>query len=108
MPDRVVPARPPGGPGSPLRPEDQASVSAQPRRALGPLLVAVAVVVAVAGWLPLHGHGNLIGFVGSPIAMAAAAYACQRIGATVMLARPVRAFWRQMGHASVILVVAGI
>jgi len=89
MPERVVPARPRGAAG-------------------GPLLVAVATVVAVVCWLLLRGHGTLTtGFAGSPIAVAAAAYACHRIGSMVVLARPVRAFWRQMAHASIILFLAG-
>ncbi|MCU7722646.1 EAL domain-containing protein [Actinoplanes sp. KI2] len=82
---------------------------AQPRGALWPLLVAVAVVLAELCWLPFRGHSSLmIGLAGSPIALAAAAYTCGQIGSAVMVARPVRAFWRQMAHASVILFLAGV
>ena len=89
MPDRVVPARPRFA-------------------AVGPLLVAIAVVAAVTGWLLVRGRGSLmVGYAGSPIAMAAAAWACHQIGSMVVVSRPVRAFWRQMAHASIILVLAG-
>ncbi|WP_030435732.1 putative bifunctional diguanylate cyclase/phosphodiesterase [Actinoplanes subtropicus] len=89
MPERVVPARPRFG-------------------GVGPLLVAVAVVVAVTFWLFVRGGGPLVVcYVGAPVAMAAAARACQRIGSKVVVARPVRSFWRQLSHASIVLVLAG-
>ncbi|WP_433290699.1 putative bifunctional diguanylate cyclase/phosphodiesterase [Actinoplanes sp. CA-030573] len=93
MPDRVVPAARPRGTGS----------------GLGPLLIAAACLAAVAGWLLLGQPGGLYpGYTGGPIAIAAAIYACQRIGSSIMVPRPVRAFWRQLSHASILLLAGAV
>src|SRR3982750_4149333 len=71
-----------------------------------PLLVAAVATLVSAGWLVVRDPPDVvIGYVGSPIAMAAAAYSLQRLGAMVVLPRVVRGFWRQLGHASAILLI---
>jgi diguanylate cyclase (GGDEF)-like protein len=76
---------------------------------LGLVVVAVAAVVAVAVWLAVRGSGPLIvGYLTAPVAMTAAWYACQRIASQVKLSRPVRAFWRQISHASILLLIAAV
>ncbi len=71
---------------------------------LTPLLVSAIATLAVAVWLAVRDPQDVVlGYVGSPIAMVAAAWSLQRIGAMVVLPRVVRAFWRQLGHAAVIL-----
>ena len=83
--------------------------AARPQRGagLGLLIVAVACVAAVAGWLMARGSGSSMvpGYLGAPVAMAVSFYACQRIGSQVKLARPVRAFWRQLSHASILVLL---
>ena len=70
---------------------------AQKQAKPGPLPLAVAVL-AVAGvllWLLVRdGDAVRPGFAGGPVAMVAAFFACRRIGAMVVVARPVRSFWR--------------
>ncbi|GAB2603093.1 hypothetical protein Aab01nite_84930 [Paractinoplanes abujensis] len=74
---------------------------------LAPLLLAAAATVAVAVWLAVREpHAVALGYVGGPVAMAGAAWSLQRIGAMVMLPRVMRAFWRQLGHAAIILVLS--
>ena len=74
---------------------------------LAPLLVATVVTLAVAVWLVVRDPRDVVlGYLGSPVAMLAAAWSLQRLGATVVLPRPVRAFWRQLGHAAAILLVS--
>ncbi|MGK5681713.1 putative bifunctional diguanylate cyclase/phosphodiesterase [Actinoplanes sp. URMC 104] len=86
------------------------SVGPAARRAGGgltPLLVATAATLAVAVWLVARDpHDVVYGYAGGPVAMAAAAWSLRRIGAMVMLPRVVRAFWRQLGHAAVILLIS--
>ncbi|AEV83764.1 diguanylate cyclase [Actinoplanes sp. SE50] len=78
------------------------------RGGLAPAAVALTASVAVVLWLAL-GAGNLYaGFTGGPIAMAAAAFACQRIAATVRLPPPVRSFWRQLQYAAFCLLAASV
>ncbi|MDY7083868.1 MAG: EAL domain-containing protein [Actinomycetota bacterium] len=73
---------------------------------LTPLLIAVAATAAVAVWLVVRDPQDVvIGYAGAPIAMIAAAWSVQRLGAMVMLPRVVRAFWRQLGHAAGILLI---
>ncbi|HEY0002452.1 MAG TPA: EAL domain-containing protein [Actinoplanes sp.] len=75
--------------------------------ALVPLAVAGTAMVAVAGWLLLRDpHDNRWGYLPGLISMAVAAYSVSRLGAAVDLPRPVRAFWRQLGHGAMILLVA--
>ncbi|WP_433359603.1 putative bifunctional diguanylate cyclase/phosphodiesterase [Actinoplanes sp. CA-142083] len=74
---------------------------------LGPVLVAIACVAYVSVWLVVHDSGNLVpGYLGAPVAMIASFYACQRIGSQIKISRPVRAFWRQISHASILLLFA--
>ena len=74
---------------------------------LAPLLVASAATVAVLVWLVVRHSGDVIvGYAGGPIAMLAGSVACQRIGAMVMLPRPVRGFWRRFAHAGIVLLIA--
>ena len=76
---------------------------------LTPMLVIAVVVAAVVGWLVAGAPGQvLVGYLGGPVAMATAAYACQRLGSMIKLARPTRAFWRQLSHASVVLLAGQI
>ncbi|MEV4348875.1 bifunctional diguanylate cyclase/phosphodiesterase [Actinoplanes sp. NPDC049596] len=72
--------------------------------ALAPLLVAGAATLAVVVWLVARDPSDVIyGYIGGPVALLAAAFSLQRLGSTVVLPRVVRAFWRQLGHAAVIL-----
>jgi len=43
--------------------------------------------------------------VGGPVAMAAAAYACWRIGSMIRVPRPVRGFWRRFSHGAVCILI---
>jgi diguanylate cyclase len=73
-----------------------------PLTALVPLVVAGLSVLGVTGWLLWHGDGPLIpGYAGGPVAMAAAAVACHRIGSMVKVSRPIRGFWKRFSHAAV-------
>ncbi|WP_250008561.1 bifunctional diguanylate cyclase/phosphodiesterase [Actinoplanes sp. M2I2] len=73
---------------------------------LTPLLIAATATAAVAVWLLVRDQQDvMLGYVGSPVAMLAAVWSLHRLGATVMLPRVVRAFWRQLAHASMILLV---
>jgi diguanylate cyclase (GGDEF)-like protein len=90
------------------------SVVAREQRAAGartaglaPLLVAAAATAAVLVWLLVRHSGDVVaGFVGGPIAILAGVVGCQRIGAMVMLPRPVRGFWRRFAHAGIVLLIA--
>ncbi|MFI5493855.1 putative bifunctional diguanylate cyclase/phosphodiesterase [Actinoplanes sp. NPDC051859] len=68
-----------------------------------PLVAAAATVAAVLVWLLVRDpHGSIRpGFAAGPIAMAAAFFACHRIGRAVVVARPVRAFWRLYSHSAI-------
>ncbi|GAA2633462.1 putative bifunctional diguanylate cyclase/phosphodiesterase [Paractinoplanes durhamensis] len=73
---------------------------------LTPLLIAGAVTAAVCLWLLVQtGDGVLIGYLGGPIALVGAVYGCWRIGSSIVVSRPVRSFWRQLSHASVLLLI---
>ena len=74
------------------------------RRGLVPLLIAGAAVLGVTGWLILRGDGSVApGYSGGPIAMAAAAVACYRIGSMIKVSRPVRGFWRRFSQSAACL-----
>ncbi|GIE97288.1 putative bifunctional diguanylate cyclase/phosphodiesterase [Paractinoplanes rishiriensis] len=79
------------------------------RRAGGglvPLLVAACSVAAVCVWLLVRHPGDVThGYLFGPPAIAAAAFAAHRLGATVRLARSLRAFWRQVSQAAVLLLI---
>ncbi|MBU2669228.1 EAL domain-containing protein [Actinoplanes bogorensis] len=71
------------------------------------MLVAAATTLAVAVWLVVRDpQAVVLGYVWGPAAMVAAAFSLQRIGSMVVLPRVVRAFWRQLGHAAVILALS--
>ncbi|MBL7261770.1 putative bifunctional diguanylate cyclase/phosphodiesterase [Paractinoplanes lichenicola] len=74
---------------------------------LAPLLIAAAATMTVAVWLMVRDpQAVVLGYVWGPVAMIGAAWSLQRIGAMVMLPRVMRAFWRQLGHAAVILLIS--
>jgi diguanylate cyclase (GGDEF)-like protein len=76
---------------------------------LAPAAVALTATAAVLAWLLLGAPGNLYaGFAGGPVAMAAAVYACQRIGRQVRLPRRVRSFWRQLQYAGTLLLISAV
>jgi diguanylate cyclase (GGDEF)-like protein len=76
---------------------------------LVPVLAAAATTVAVFAYLVAgHPGGQVLGLLGGPFALVAATAACQRIGSSVMLPRPVRGFWRRYSQAGGMLVVAAI
>jgi diguanylate cyclase (GGDEF)-like protein len=78
------------------------------RGGLVPLAVAVLCVVAAAVWLVVRTGPPMAPAYAGPVAMAAAAYACWKIGSMIKVARPVRGFWRRFSHGSVcILIGAG-
>ncbi|MCO8271435.1 EAL domain-containing protein [Actinoplanes sp. TRM 88003] len=71
------------------------------------LLVALVATLAVTVWLLVRDPQDVVlGYIGGPIALAAAAWSLQRIGSMVVLPRVVRAFWRQLGHGAVILLIS--
>ncbi|MGX6605307.1 putative bifunctional diguanylate cyclase/phosphodiesterase [Micromonosporaceae bacterium Da 78-11] len=70
------------------------------------LVVSVLVVVVDVVWLLVGNPDDVfLGFLGGPPAMLAAAFTLQRIGSTVVLPRPVRAFWRRLSHSAVVLLI---
>ncbi|MET0424351.1 MAG: bifunctional diguanylate cyclase/phosphodiesterase [Actinoplanes sp.] len=70
------------------------------------LLVAVAAVVGTVVWLLVRDSSLIFpGYVGGPVAMLAAVFSLHRIGATVFLPRPVRAFWSRLSHAGISLFI---
>jgi diguanylate cyclase (GGDEF)-like protein len=74
-----------------------------------PLLVAVLVVMWVAGWLVLHDGGSLRpGYAGGPVALAAAFVGCRRIGSMIVVPRPVRSFWRLFSHAAICIGIGAV
>jgi diguanylate cyclase (GGDEF)-like protein len=76
---------------------------------LVPLASAAAAAAAVAVWLLVREPGDVVlGYLGGPVAMLAATVACQRIGSSIMLPRPVRAFWRRFSHAGVVLLAGSV
>ncbi|MCY1144432.1 bifunctional diguanylate cyclase/phosphodiesterase [Actinoplanes sp. Pm04-4] len=71
------------------------------------LLVTAVAALAVAGWLVVRDQQDVVlGYIGGPVAMIAAVWSLQRLGAMVKLPRVVRAFWRQLGHGAVILLLS--
>ncbi|MEV6494949.1 diguanylate cyclase, partial [Actinoplanes sp. NPDC051633] len=87
-------------------------MSRPPGRVSGlvPFAAALACTAAVILWLLNHDDGGklFVGYLASPVAMLAAAAACHRIGAQVVVPRPVRGFWKRMAQASVCLAIAGV
>jgi diguanylate cyclase (GGDEF)-like protein len=76
---------------------------------LAPVLAAAATTVAVVAWLVAGRPGGVVvGLLGGPVALLAGTVACQRIGAMVMLPRPVRGFWRRYSHAGIVLLIAAV
>ena len=92
-------------------PDSLASGTAANRRSrdLGPLLVAVLATVFVIFWLVLRSFGRhlgdtmLFGYLGGPVAMAAAVVACRRLITTTMVSRSVHNFWRRFYQASIFI-----
>ncbi|WP_306214292.1 putative bifunctional diguanylate cyclase/phosphodiesterase [Actinoplanes sp. RD1] len=71
-----------------------------------PALVALAAAAGVLAWLLAGQPGPaLAGYAGGPVAMAAAFVTCRSLGAMIVVARPVRDFWRMCANAA--LCVAG-
>jgi diguanylate cyclase len=76
---------------------------------LAPLLAAAVATAAVLAWLVAGRPGGVyVGYLGGPLAMLGGTVACQRIGAMVMLPRPVRGFWRRFAHAGIVLLIAAV
>ena len=93
----------------PVVPGDRRRAGGRAGSGLMPMLVAAVVVVSIAAWLIAGAPGQVfVGYLGGPVAMATAAYACQRIGSMVKLARPVRGFWRQLSHAATVLLAGQV
>ncbi|GAB1640944.1 putative bifunctional diguanylate cyclase/phosphodiesterase [Krasilnikovia sp. MM14-A1259] len=88
--------------------EQGSQVAAAAHRGLPPMLAAVATVIGAVAWLLLRdpGTSQTPGFAAAPLAMAAAAYACHRIGAMIVLPRHIRGFWRRMSHACLSMLLA--
>ncbi|WP_328470344.1 putative bifunctional diguanylate cyclase/phosphodiesterase [Actinoplanes sp. NBC_00393] len=64
--------------------------------------------IAVLVWLLVDTSVLHLGYVGGPVTMAAAVFACQRIARIVQLPRAVRSFWRRLEHASICLLVGAV
>jgi len=88
-------------------------MSRPPGRVSGlvPLAAAFLTTAAVVVWLLMRDSTRglpLAGYAASPVALLAAAAACQRIGSQIVVARPVRGFWKRMSHAAISLALAGV
>ncbi|UQU61429.1 bifunctional diguanylate cyclase/phosphodiesterase [Couchioplanes caeruleus] len=79
---------------------------AQKQARPGPLPLAVAVLALAWSlvWLTVQDGGTTRpGYAGGPLAMLGAFLACRRIGAMIVVARPVRSFWRWFANAAICL-----
>ena len=77
-------------------------------RGLAPLLVALGGTLTMVVWLLVRdrtGGSMLPGYAGGPVALAAAAVACHRIGSMIAVSRPVRGFWRRFSHAAICVMI---
>ncbi|GLY95059.1 EAL domain-containing protein [Actinoplanes sp. NBRC 103695] len=86
-------------------------MSRPPGRVSGlvPLAVAVASLIASALWLVVHeGDISASGLLPGVLACLAAAQLCRRIGAQIVLSRPIRGFWRRHSHAAFCLFLSSI
>ena len=76
---------------------------------LAPVLVAVWAVVGVSIWLLVRSADDVTyGYIGGPLAMAAATLAVRRIWRVPRLPRPVRVFWRRLQYSGLALLTASI
>jgi len=85
-------------------------MSRPPGRVSGlvPLAAALVCLAAVVLWLLRYQGGPLfVGYLASPVAMLAAAAACQRIGSQIVVPRPVRGFWKRISQSSICLSIGG-
>ena len=74
-----------------------------------PLAAALLAVAWVAVWLVVRDAGALMpGYAGGPVAMAAAFVACRRIGTMIVVARPIRGFWRLFSHAAICVGIGSV
>jgi diguanylate cyclase (GGDEF)-like protein len=74
-----------------------------------PLAAALLAVAGVTLWLVLRDDGALmLGYAGGPVAMAAAFVACRRIGTLIVVARPIRAFWRLFSHSAICVGIGSV
>ena len=81
----------------------------RPRPGVLPLAVALAAVAAVSVWLLVRGDGSVMpGYAGGPVAMVAAFVACRRIGAMIVVPRPVRGFWRLFANSAICLGIGSV
>ncbi|MEV6600813.1 bifunctional diguanylate cyclase/phosphodiesterase [Actinoplanes sp. NPDC051346] len=87
----------------PATPVGRRRVRQQALPGLLPLVAAAGTVAAVLVWLLVREPGASIrlGYAAGPVAMAAAFLACHRIGSMIIVARPVRAFWRLYSHSAI-------
>lgn len=67
-----------------------------------PLAAALGAVVWVLVWLVMRDADDSMrgGYAAGLAAMAAAYLGCRRIGAMIVVARPIRGFWRLFSHAA--------
>ncbi|MFI7602013.1 putative bifunctional diguanylate cyclase/phosphodiesterase [Actinoplanes sp. NPDC049681] len=74
----------------------------QARPGLLPPAAALGAVVWVLVWLVMRDADDSMraGYAAGPVAMAAAYLACRRIGVMIVVARPIRGFWRLFSHAA--------
>jgi diguanylate cyclase (GGDEF)-like protein len=76
---------------------------------LMPLVLALLSVAAVAAWLLVRKGGSVApGYAAGPVAMAAAAYTCHRIGTMIVVPRPVRGFWRRFSHSAICVGIGSV
>ncbi|GLW28491.1 putative bifunctional diguanylate cyclase/phosphodiesterase [Actinoplanes regularis] len=74
-----------------------------------PAVIALAATAAVLVWLLLGVPGDLyLGFVGGPVAMAAAAFAAHGVASRQRVPRPVRTFWGLLRYAAGFLFLAAV
>ncbi|WP_212998897.1 putative bifunctional diguanylate cyclase/phosphodiesterase [Winogradskya consettensis] len=73
----------------------------QPLPGVFPVLTAVLAVAGVLVWLLLGAPGPMrIGYAGGPVSLAAGFFACWKIGSMIVVARPIRGFWRMVSRSA--------
>ncbi|AGZ43231.1 diguanylate cyclase [Actinoplanes friuliensis DSM 7358] len=74
-----------------------------------PVAAALLAVAAVVVWLLVRQDGSVMpGYAGGPVAMLAAFVACRRIGSMIVVARPIRGFWRLFSQSAICVGIGSV